>query len=366
MHGNDLPALYLPATCLAPLPAGRLLLFFDRLYCYQSAEDTPLPDNQLTRANLLRGYAPVPLGEELGHFRRLLKDMQGHATEYYQAYLSSLAAGAEEDVEAGWRQVARRLKGTAPAGAGKQGRLWRARLFLALAETQAALQEELAAGIQTVTRRETEMLRLLQGEEEEIPDLPLLSTATTATFPVRSEQLLAAWGLLYLADSRPERPWLLATADEESAGLLFDEYERATGRIPEELISLEAPFSLASEEASGNWRALSAAAGDILARLGDFLTGAAFPESGAEAAASGLNPADLAAGWQRMTERHRQDHTKKPVAEDDASGPVPAGFLTFYRLAGMSFPRLFSLFCRHAQEGSEPAAPVAILAVLKK
>ncbi|MEJ2034084.1 MAG: hypothetical protein P8Y63_13840, partial [Deltaproteobacteria bacterium] len=163
---DPLSALYFPATRIAAATATRLLLPLNRLYSYRPAESPPAMPQPLAATGLVETYPPAPLGEDLGRFMLLLKDMQTHSAEYHQAHLSSLAAGSEEDPEAGWRQVARRLKQSVPISETKEDGLWQARLYLALAENHAALQEELTAGIQAVSRREAELLRQLQGEGE--------------------------------------------------------------------------------------------------------------------------------------------------------------------------------------------------------
>jgi hypothetical protein len=340
-------ALYFPATRLSAEAAGPLLLVADKLFAYRPAEGPPAIPQPLAAAGLVEPYPPVELGAQLDHFRRLLKDMQTHSAEYYQAYLSSLATGAEEDPEVGWRQVARRLRQTHPASETKENAIWRARLYLALAEQQASLQEELATGIEAVARREAELLRQLQGEDEEVAELPLFSTALAAAAPVQKKQLLAAWGMLYLADRNPDRPWLLATAQEESAAMLFEEYETATGRTPEKLLTLMMP-PLAiepEEEFLEQRRSLRAAGHDLLVRLGEFLTQAAGGETGPGDAGSGT-ATELATAWQQLM------------------APAPARVLTFYRLAGISFPRLFGLFCRQDDQPGGPSTPHAVLAVL--
>ncbi|MDA8164042.1 MAG: hypothetical protein M0017_03275 [Desulfobacteraceae bacterium] len=355
---NGTHVLYFPATRLPLAAAGPLLLPFGKLVAYRPAEGPPAMPQPLTAAGLVGSYPPVPLGDQLDRFRRQLKDMQTHAAEYYQAYLSSLAAGAEEDIEAGWQQVARQLKQTPAAKGAREDALWRARLYLALAEQEAVLQEELAAGMAKVGRREAELLRQMQGETEELSNLPIFAAPAPAA-PIRKERLLVAWGQLYLADPSPERPWLLTTAQEESAGLLFEAYETDAGRQPERLLSLPLPPLTGGpeEEWIEKRKAFRAHAGDLLGRLEELLTQAA----GAGPEEIGATAAALTTAWEELL---RPWPTKKPAAAWEPSGPAPGRVLTIYRLAGMSFPRLFGLLCRQDREAAGPSTPNAVLAVL--
>lgn len=356
MTTDSLSALYFPATWMPPATVARLLLPLGRLVSYRPAEGPAAILQPLAATGLVETYPPAPFDKEIDHFRRLLTDMQTHAAEFYQAHLSSLAGGKGEDPESGWRLVARRLRQSAAPGKAVEESLWRARLYLALAESQAVLEDEIHAGIQAVSRREAELLRQLQGEKEELAELSLLPAAPMATAAVRDEQLLAAWGLLYLADPNPGRPWLLATAREESAGVLFERYERAIRCSPDKLITLALPQTVSGseEEFSAIRQALRTAAGPLLARLKDLLSAAAFAPPGAEEIAGSGQAAELASEWRQTMTRHADGASTKPTAA-----------LTFYRLAGMSFPELFGLLCRRENaKTSGSFSPHAVLAVL--
>jgi hypothetical protein len=377
MTDNSLPALYLPTTSPSPASAGQLLLFFAKLVFYRPAENLPASLHLHGAAELLHCYAPAPFGAELDRFSRLLKDMQAHAAEYFQAYLANFGRGEEDAAEAGWRQMASQLKQMEPQHESRQAELWRARLYLALAEIYEASEQEISRGLAEIADKEVALLRQLQGDEDDdLERLPLrdLHSTVMAPSPGRSSELLDAWGMLYLADANPDRPWLLATADQEGAMLLRERYESATGRAPEKVLSLPLP-PVALDADYPKWHeAWQAAAGKPLARISAFLEEAAYAVSQAEAEGSDKPGTALfgQAGAKELLYQWKEALAAlaaNPPGERPLSSPTPAAqILNFYRLPGISFPQLFRLICRQKGEGPQPApsSPHAILAVISE
>jgi hypothetical protein len=373
MTDNFLPALYLPTTCPPPAGAGQLLLLFDKLFFYRPAENLPTPFKLSVPEALLQGYPPAPFGAELDRFSRLLKDMQAHAAEYYQAYFTTIGQGKEEAAEAGWRQMASQLRQVEPKHEPNQDELWRARLYLALAEIYQASEQEISRGMAAVADRESSLFRELQGDEDDdLEELPLRDLHATVMGPApgRSSELLIAWGVLYLADASPDRSWLLATADQEGAMLLRERYEIATGRAPEKILSLPlppVPLGADYEKWREAWRT---AAEKPLVRISAFLEEAALTET----ASAAVSQTETLPGQAEMEQiLYQWDAALAALAANppgewpQVSSPPPAAqILTFYRLPGISFPQLFRLICRQKEEGPQPApsSPHAILAVV--
>jgi hypothetical protein len=353
---DSLTALYLPATW-PPASSGQLLLIFDELLYYRPAEKLPAPLHPPAAGELLASYPPVPFGDELSRFFSLLRDMQVHAPEYFQAYLSSSGKGEQEAAESNWRRMASRLRQIEPEQKSGIDELWRARLYLALAEINQESEEEIARGFAETADKEATMLQaLLGGEQDDFEELQqLLQPPITPPSPGRSGNLLKAWGMLYLHDVRKDRPWLLATADQEGAMLLRESYEKATNRSPEKILTLPLPKVSLTVDYLGRRDSWRSVAGEILAQINSLLKEAA--SNGDFSGSGGQSAEGIRKNWAEALAGHWPQ-----AGLDDPGTPT----ITFFCLADISFPQLFRQICRPKEEPpqSAPCFRHAILAVI--
>ena len=207
----------------------------------------------------------APLGVEGPRFRALLKEMTGREAEFFRGQLLAQASrsGRDRDESSGWNLVSALHRAGKADGGGavsRDERLWQARLFLKLAEAVGGAEEEVRLGLLAVARKQTEMLRALQGEDDEGEGGEFLTPEELlppAAKPFRVRELLAAWGALYLQEAEPLA--LLLTDEPEAAALLVEEVE---GRAPGRVFALP---ELALGGDTGDPPRLSLALGELLA-----------------------------------------------------------------------------------------------------
>ncbi len=231
---NPLAALFFPHSILRETTIQQLLLVFERLFYYQPVEgDAPEKLKKLRDAGLLTGYAPVPLGEDLPRFARLIKDLKGHEDEFYSGYLMSLNRNDKIAVDESsvLSLIARITNKNVEDEEDRvqQENLWRARLLLKLAEILAREEQEINKSLAGISGKESDMMRFLKGEEEKEIDDPFHFTRlqfaeTTPTSPGKNLQLFKAWAQLYMCDTQAP-PWILTTDEPDIVEVLIDVYE---------------------------------------------------------------------------------------------------------------------------------------------
>ncbi len=282
MHA--LSPLLFPDTLPAETTLRFLLLFFDTLSHYRPTEDiVPEEKNLLADRGLVRGYAPVSLGDNLRRFNRLVAELNGHGGEFYGGQLSSLSnlAAIDRDVAATWSIASRMTKGGPPDGAAGKEELeeavWQSLLLLKLAETHQRQEEEIRHGLAAVEKKRAALLKSLRGEddEEERTDFSLaaadLSSGTPP--PVSARRLALAWGRLYLGDSSGKVNHLLATDKIDAAELLFEVYEKMFHTAAVHLCTVRLPnlIALSGQDYLDRRASLRTEAEETLARMADDL-----------------------------------------------------------------------------------------------
>ena len=267
--------LFFPDTILDKKTAKKLLLFFDSIYLYQPTEAETGPEDESFPADeLIRKYAPAPLGDDLLKFQNMIKDLTGHENEYYGGYLSSLSRDHlidwnEASVYALISNFSRTDGHTAksPAATESNEEMWRARLLLKLAESHNHADKEISEGLARIESRRTDIMESLRGKDDssektaledatalcnEIPDnisFTMQDISVPSHSPIRKEYLIKAWGRLYIADQNiKERPLILTTG-LINAMPLFDALEYHFKKAPVKLFSITLPDSGQAEDA---------------------------------------------------------------------------------------------------------------------
>ncbi|MCK5324250.1 MAG: hypothetical protein KAJ45_08880, partial [Desulfobulbaceae bacterium] len=264
--------LFFPDTVLNKNTVKKLLLFFESVYHYLPTEAETGTEDETFSDELIRGYAPVPLGDDLLRFRKMMKDLTGHGDEYYGGYLSSLSHDLLNDRDEGsvWALISN-ISGTdgrtasTPAAESIE-ELWRARLLLKLAESLDHADQETNNGLARIESRQTVLMESLRGEDgfsekttmedtadlhNEIPEavsFNIKDISVPSHSPIRAEYLIKAWGRLYIADRNIEnRPFILTT-DRINAAPLFDALEYHFKKEPVKLFSITLPDFARAED----------------------------------------------------------------------------------------------------------------------
>ena len=260
-------ALIFPETEPSIHDIGKLLFFFNSLSYYlpteSDAED--LIDQNLFE-NLCAGYVPAPLHEDLSRFNHLLGEMEnsrsGDLARLFSSAKSPIATGQIRDKdEASSSSILSALQEDNGEKAHIQlkERLWQARLILKLAELLKRRESEVRQGLAKVSSDEQKNFASLEGSNGTEPgdsaqfsalEKPLYlkgkieypedySAAGSAMLvPLR----IKAWAELFLADSSPNRPFVLVTTSRDNGSTILDRYENTWRKTPQKLFSLSIPM----------------------------------------------------------------------------------------------------------------------------
>lgn len=345
---QNFSTLILPATIPQEESIRQLLLYFENVFLYAPAEESQdhLP---VEFRPLCRHYAPVPFGDDLPRFQRLIRDMTANRAEYYGGGLSSLSGKAHGvDDESVWRLI-RTLSPQAERQV-QHETLLQARLLLRLAEVRC--QEELEIA-QTLAKVDSQGLAMLHGltDDEEDEGAEMLALARHERYQANDglERRLRAWAHLFLADDRMAEHWLLTTTPETHA-ILAEYASSALDEAPRRLFSLPlAAAGIMALEPSAYLREREAwrqGGGEYLAAVAGILKNAAH---------SGV-PGD-APGIQEQLSVCRQ--------ELPAWARASRGTLDFYLLP-VSLPGLFAKIVKQPapsadEQGRSPLGVVAVL-----
>jgi len=317
-----------------PPDPGPFLLLFDTLICYQPADTAAPQRHALCPAPFCVSRNPAPLGEDdEKRFQRLLADLQNHGREYYQGAIFSRSTRA--DLAADEKSVRALITQIAAGGNSQPGddseELWKARLFLALAEFRFIQEWELNRQLQEVEKRKKELFTDL-GTEDVGPAPATAPPTPPAGADASAPAHLRAWSILHQAE-RQDAP-LLATASPVSAGLLLEEYRRNATVQPELLATLALPETVSMEELDDRRQQLAA--------------GRALLDKGIDQLLAG----DLPAARQLIRQGEQQWNDSGAETNDHL-------YLVF--LAGTSSRSLLAGFCRRADAGG--TGPGIVLAV---
>jgi hypothetical protein len=296
-------ALILPDTEPSIHDIAKLLFFFNSLTYYLATEtDTESPIGEKLFKNCCTGYAPAPLHEDLNRFKRLLSEMENGRPDDFARLFSSeqspIATGQIRDRdESSADSVVSALHNDddKKKHASYRERLWQARLILKLAEMFDKKVREVTQGLARISKDEQKIFASLEGlngtetagteqsldfeklgqpekKTENYADHP--STGPSTLVPIR----LKAWTELFLADSSPDRPFILVTPSPECGSTILDRYENICDSQPQKLFSLSVPtvpglgFSDSTyEHYTASRKEFRLAAEDNLKHFGKFL-----------------------------------------------------------------------------------------------
>ncbi|MCF6290561.1 MAG: hypothetical protein L3J03_06165 [Desulfobacterales bacterium] len=236
---NPMTALLFPDTAPSGDIVRQLLFFFEKLILYLPAEPDPAgqPDPAAgLPGSLCRAYPPAPLGNELDRFHGLIRELEQHKQgragqlgTLALAVLSTALAG-DRDEASSTRLRAALTRSPDKVVSARQGELWQARVLLRLAETLDREEQEIAAGLTAVAGSERDLLDALRGragEDDREWREPALVTPGAVV-----RQRVKAFARLYLADTDPEQPQVLATGRFEAADPLLAAYEKLRNDPP--------------------------------------------------------------------------------------------------------------------------------------
>lgn len=235
-----LSGLYFPGLQPDRIWTAALSPLVEQLVVYGVTEEGPAPGAPVTP---WATRVVAPLGADARRFQALVREMTGREAAVIRGQLLAQASqsGRDRDEAHGWSLSSALHQMGDGSGEhlakARAERLWQARLLLKLAETVSAAEAEIGLGLAQLAAKQAEMLKALQGGEDEGE---IAESRLAASWPrpcpdriFRLRDQLAAWAVFYLLDSAPEP--LLLTDDPEAAALLADEVEKLA---PGQVISL--------------------------------------------------------------------------------------------------------------------------------
>jgi hypothetical protein len=229
------------------IPQDRLfrqtLLVFDKVFLYAASEDA-CDDNLYTQNHLLKHYAPLPFGNDLDNFKRLIKDIKGNRAEYYSGGLYSMSVAANQVDEGAVWQLVSDIMSPESRDDKYAKTMLEARLILRLAEIVTAEEEEICRELDKVDQLADSLLDELKDVKTAKLTKSHLSSAVSMNLP----KLVRAWGYLFLADSMENRPWIATTASLEVFEMLADHYSTNINEQPLKICSLLFPDQIMDDE----------------------------------------------------------------------------------------------------------------------
>jgi hypothetical protein len=270
---NSLNTLFFPGTEIYSIRQYPIFLLFQKLHLIKPVEDDLVGSgNEFSDSFIKSGFCqvhtPCPLGEHRNRFLHLIEDIRNRKDDY-TAQLSALVLAAnsgrsgrsaiDEDSERGIiaslltpdDQKAKSLL------ADKEGKLWQARLVLAIGEILDLEEEEIAAKLAILEDDQAGLFRALHGEIEELEEdnpfaeLNQLENNIVAANTGNIKKRFNGWKTLFLESDMPEFE-VFFTTSQDAADLLLELYEQKTNQpaLPAATLDLPGLIGWNSEEAS--------------------------------------------------------------------------------------------------------------------
>jgi plasmid stability protein len=241
---NSLDTLFFPGTEIYSIRQYPIFLLFQKLHLIKPVEDDPAGSgdefsDSFIKSGFCQVHTPCPLGEHRDRFLHLIEDIRNRKDDY-AAQLSSLVLAAnsgrsaiDEDSERGIiaslltpeDQKAKALL------ADKEGKLWQARLVLAIGEILDLEEEEIAANLATLEDDQAGLFRALHGEIEELEEdnpfaeLNQLENNMVAANTGNIKKRFNGWKTLFLESDMPECE-VFFTTSQDAGDLLLELYEQ--------------------------------------------------------------------------------------------------------------------------------------------
>lgn len=245
---NSLNALFFPGTDLYSIRQYPIFLLFQKMHLMRPVEDDPAGSGEESSDSFIKSgfcqvHTPCPLAENRDRFVRLVTDISSRKDDY-AAQLSSLilagtssSSAADDDSERAIRSSlftpdAEKVK---VERENKDGKLWQARLVLAIAEILDREEEEIARNLAMLDDDQAELFKELHGDivdqEEENPfaELSRLESNLGAANAGNMKKRCKAWKILFLEGDMPECEILL-TSSQDAGDLLLQAYEQKTNQ----------------------------------------------------------------------------------------------------------------------------------------
>jgi len=247
-------ALYFPETIARNRQFRQLLLFLDGLRHYLPCEESATPDSPLVQAGLLEQHLPLPLGDDLDSFKRLIADITAQGSAFYGSCLSAISNSAAGDIDEAsiWKIIEGMSSKNRDQDPKRADTLLQARLLLRLFEINQQEEEEIDQEIDRLQEKNRALIEALKGGSAALDIDP--AVFRTQESQERLKRRFRAWGHLFMADKTPP-PWLLAGENQEILEEMQECLPLTAQRDPFMELTLALPPEADSHEGYINFRA---------------------------------------------------------------------------------------------------------------
>jgi hypothetical protein len=262
---SPLNTLFFPGTDIYSIRQYPVFLLFQKIHLIKPVENDPSGSgdecsDSFIKSGFCQVHTPCPLGENRERFLYLVNDIKNRKDDY-AAQLSSLILAAksnpsakDEDSE---RQIITSLftpndQRAKSLQAEKEGKLWQARLVLAIGEILDKEEEEIARNLAILEDDQAELFKALHGDmsdfgelEEDNPfaELSQLENNLAAANSGNIKKRFYGWKTLFLESDTHEfkECEIFLTTSRDGGDILLELYEKKTNLTALPVATLELP-----------------------------------------------------------------------------------------------------------------------------
>jgi hypothetical protein len=259
---SSLNTLFFPGTDIYSIRQYPIFLLFQKIHLIKPVENDSSgsgdeSSDSFIKSGFCQVHTPCPLGEHRDRFLHLVKDIKNRKDDY-AAQLSSLILAAKSNPSAGDEDSEREIitslftpndQRAKLLQAEKEGKLWQARLVLAIGEILDKEEEEIARNLAMLEDDQAELFKALHGDmsdfgelEEDNPfaELSQLENNLAAANSGNIKKRFHGWKTLFL-ESNIQECEIFLTTSRDGGDILLESYEKKTNLTALSAATLELP-----------------------------------------------------------------------------------------------------------------------------
>jgi hypothetical protein len=259
---SSLNTLFFPGTDIYSIRQYPIFLLFQKIHLIKPVENDSSgsgdeSSDSFIKSGFCQVHTPCPLGEHRDRFLHLVKDIKNRKDDY-AAQLSSLILAAKSNPSAGDEDSEREIitslftpndQRAKLLQAEKEGKLWQARLVLAIGEILDKEEEEIARNLAMLEDDQVELFKALHGDmsdlgelEEDNPfaELSQLENNLAAANSGNIKKRFHGWKTLFL-ESNIQECEIFLTTSRDGGDILLESYEKKTNLTALSAATLELP-----------------------------------------------------------------------------------------------------------------------------
>jgi hypothetical protein len=262
---SSLNTLFFPGTDIYSIRQYPIFLLFQKIHLIKPVENDPSgsgdeSSDSFIKSGFCQVHTPCPLGENRERFLYLVNDIKNRKDDY-SAQLSSLILAAKSNPSAGDEDSEREIitslftpndQRAKLLQAEKEGKLWQARLVLAIGEILDKEEEEIARNLAVLEDDQAELFKALHGDmsdfgelEEDNPfaELSQLENNLAAANSGNIKKRFHGWKTLFFESNTQEfkECEIFLTTSRDGGDILLESYEKKTNLTALSAATLKLP-----------------------------------------------------------------------------------------------------------------------------